>query len=990
MWWMLLAGCLQPLLDDLDPYQMDQDGDGSVLNVDCDDLNADVLPDNPNGDGCDGIDNDCDESVDEDPDIEWFLDADEDGYGDPDKLLLACSQPDGHVDNADDCNDLHAGVNPGAAEIAYNLNDDDCSGDNEGEFDLDGDGVDCSSEYNPACPISTGLDCDDDPSDDVGVAAKDIYPGAVDEWYDGIDADCAGNRDYDKDGDDQACQSEFDTACPHDSGTDCNDQDSEVYLGAPDEWYDGDDDDCMGDDDFDQDGDEFSKCEDSGDTGCDCNDLDGDINPDGIEKYYDGVDQDCKRDDDYNQDTDDWPACSEPGDTGACDCDDLNAKVFPGAVDVLYDGLDADCANDKDFDSDHDGWNCSSEFDAGCPIDSGMDCDDHDGAFAPDAFDEWYDNIDHDCQGNDDFDRDYDGVSKCQDTGDTDCDCIDTDDNAYPGADEIWYDGKDQNCSGDNDQDQDGDGFLCNASAGKVCDGDDCDDLNAMIHPLTYWYSDTDEDGAGNPAVFVHDTGSCDPGAGTWVPENNTDCAPGDNGVESGCILNLEDNRLAGVYGETGDGRVGEMVARGQLGGGAGPDMVVTFSGLGQTAVFHDISGSTSTIPASDATVIFTADKHDVSVWATSVGQVFGSSDHDVLLTSRPNALGVHAPSVWLMEGPFDEFENELVNPTDVGISMRLASLEMLDTNDTWGQRTARVGRMGDDDSRGEVLIACPEWSDGDDKVGAVWLIYSQDITSSGDFTDVGSAGVRFVGEEHGAEAGMGLSSNADVDGDGEPDIVIGSPGVNNDLGETVGAAYLVFGEEDLDDLDLSDADQRWYGETENSAFGQAVYIAGDLDADGYSDLIFGAPEDEVGFVTVVYGSPNSTGRFDESDADIRIEGDDALDSNFGTWISDAADVNQDGRGDFLVGAPEYGGSDDNGAIYLFHGTIEAGTFSATAAHSILTGADETNIGGEGQFVGVSDLDSDDVPDMIVGVPASDPQNVGAESGAVGLVANQL
>jgi hypothetical protein len=138
--------------DDLDGYG---DPDSSTTaceelsgyvddDTDCDDTNEDINP--AASEICDELDNDCDGEVDEDVSSEtetWYLDADLDGYGDPDSATEACSEPSGYVSDDTDCDDDDADINPLASEDCDGV-DNDCDGDIDEGWTDDCDSLACT------------------------------------------------------------------------------------------------------------------------------------------------------------------------------------------------------------------------------------------------------------------------------------------------------------------------------------------------------------------------------------------------------------------------------------------------------------------------------------------------------------------------------------------------------------------------------------------------------------------------------------------------------------------------------------------------------------------------------------------------------------------------------------------------------------------------------------------------------------------------------
>ena len=475
--------------------------------------------------------------------------------------------------------------------------------------DVDGDGItpldgDCWDSPDPPPQIDGALS--------HNLTAGDIYTGAVDTPYDGIDANCDGSDDFDADGDGWVPieYAGIATYGIQGSGTeqnigDCWDDPSIVIetlndfdaltpdlvnSGASERWYDGIDQDCDSQSDFDQDLDG----QDSSDYGgTDCNDLDIEIFEGAVEVFYDGIDQDCLGGDDCDADGDTYPGTPDGFPSDVCpsieDCDDTNANVYPDptVAEVFYNGLDDDCnPQTGDGDADSDGhWSHEYEdlmADAGIeplvdPNGADRDCWDADVSDVnfsiptefqaqngfdqpepsdvyPGAPDPFYDAIDSDCLGGDDFDADGDGFSsKFYNVGD---DCFDTEaDNpdwalivppqlVNPNAQEIWYDTVDGDCNGLSDFDQDLDGFDSSTDLDPFNGyGTDCNDINPSIYPNApelvddgvdqdcdngdTCYVDFDSDGFRNPDTTLTVTSSdldCDDLGEGSTSELATDC----------------------------------------------------------------------------------------------------------------------------------------------------------------------------------------------------------------------------------------------------------------------------------------------------------------------------------------------------------------------------------------------------------------------------------------------------------------------------------
>jgi hypothetical protein len=978
------------------------DGDAPADRVtdssDCDDGDSAVHPgasevcdgDDVDED-CDGLADDDDPSVDSATQLTRYADSDGDGFGDDaDPGSLYCDPPSSVVDDNTDCDDADGAIHPDATEVCDSADtDENCNGLADGAdptldlttrttfySDDDGDGygdeADSGSEHcdgeEPSGLVTDATDCDD--------VDSSIHPGATEICdADDVDEDCDGLSDDD----DGSLDTSTQTAHYPDS-----DSDGYGDLSASAVLY------CAGDAPADWVTDNT-----------DCDDVRDDVSPAGTEvcddedadEDCDGVVEDADSSVDPTTQLDHFVDADGDGhgEVGASavlycpggapsglvttddDCDDTDAAISPSATEVC-DGADVD-----------------------------EDCD----GLADDADD----SVDPTTQTDHHVDDDGDGYGELGSVATLYCagdapsgvvadatDCDDGDILVHPGATEVCdADDTDENCNGLADDadatldlatrtthytDADGDGYgdasatvlACDESAGVVLDATDCDDTSAAASPAGV---ETCNDGF---------DGDCDGSGLTEGGDPTPICAFVDDELEMGPHVGITDAASEGL---------GWALAVADLDGSGDGVLEVV---IGAPVADYDgltASGGAWLVPDLDGEVWNenTGDSLDLDSTATTgtaalltgeedegwagASLAAGDIDNDGiadLLVGAPganrNGSGANPQgAVYVLEGPVTAF-------TGAASLSTTTATDGDTTHGLLGNAMAVGGDADGDGISGDMLIA---------SMACAHTMPSPDTTTFGGkvFVVDGGAGLpATLGTStsdyywQGVECGGWAVAWWDADGDGTPSAAISEPTRNE------GRIY-------VDDVDpagtsaLLSAVDVLKGASGSAQTGEAFGV-GDLDNDGYDELIVAAQElsgDKDG-VWIVPGSAtfaySNNARINSLATSSIV--DDTNNTELGHSISVVPDVDGDGYDELLLGGLEGGG--DNGEVWLVYGPF-SGTMAVNTVDTVMWTGEKDSYAGAAVW-GEDDLNGDGYSDLLVGAPYDD--HATAQAGRVFLL----
>jgi rubrerythrin len=218
-------------------------------------------------------------------------------------------------------------------------------------------------------------------------------------------------------------------------------------------------------------------------------------------------------------------------------------------------------------------------------------------------------------------------------------------------------------------------------------------------------------------------------------------------------------------------------------------------------------------------------------------------------------------------------------------------------------------------DNYDEVIIGA--YGYGNDQGRAYIFFGGSEFTGE---ISAGNASVIINGTAPNDRLGWDVSRADDVNNDGFGDVIVGAPGNNGDTG----AVYIFLGDNNIPSLiNDTDADVSIFGGSSGDEFGFSLSFADDVNNDGFDDVIIGAPgnNSDCGVVYIFFGNSSINSLINVADANMIMLGE-SIGDKFGFSVHHAGDVNGDGVSDVIVGAPYHdnGAKTYAGAVYVFEG----------------------------------------------------------------------
>ncbi len=591
---------------------------------------------------------------------------------------------------------------------------------------------------------------------------------------------------------------------------------------------------------------------------------------------------------------------------GGDDCDDDDPDVYPGAPEQYYDGVDADCLGDDDYDQDGDGY--QSDVFNDDPGLGGGDCNDSYDDMYPGAPDEVYDGIDSDCAGDDDYDYDGDGYGSADYDRGRDCDDFDAD--VYPGAIE-QLDGDLDDCDGEVDRD------IHSTGAVFTWTGEGADEEVGTAVAM----GDIDGDGLGDLIVGAAGYNSGGGAVGTFLTTS---------GIEDDWD-SLRTGSTDFFSGSGIDGIGSALVLLDDFDGDDEADLLVgapsTSSSYGAIYVIgaSDLAAGGDTGDAS-LTISGTSSFYYVGRSMAGNMDLDGDGTNEILFEYRTSTSNTHVSNLGLQYG--GSGQNGTITGTSVDSYWTTGSSSSTYASAHSGYLNLTGGEDLDGDGLDDFVYCDPFYDTNSDNTGSVWALWGSPVeyaVSGSAFAS--STGEVVVGDSQYGWMGdaCGLLPDMDDDGDGELWAWKGD----------VGELYVWSGGTDLRNGSVGDGDAQFVMELSSDWTTSGIEGIGDWNGDGHGDWALAIDGDSAsipGGLTLLTGWGLEGLYEDHEDESIAIatfdpDGDDGSDLFAQGFPQGVADVDGDGFEDLLIGDPGFSydldGDDEEedtiGAAYLFY-----------------------------------------------------------------------
>lgn len=570
------------------------------------------------------------------------------------------------------------------------------------------------------------------------------------------------------------------------------------------------------------------------------------------------------------------------------------------------------------------------------------------------------------------------------------CNPDDTGHTAEPCSDEdmsVWFE--------DNDDDGHGDAAAsveaCEQPDGAVSSSDDCDDGDGAVWDEGAVYLDADGDGygagdsveqCGLPDGYAAVNADCDDAAAEVHPDAEVICG---NGTDEDCdgqsdcagsdVTDPADLIVSRIEGDGGAALGASVLAPGDLDQDGQPELSIGApdqDGAGAAYLFFGVDAAVLQASEADAVAMGTGDGIQAGA-ALALAELSGDGVLDWIVSAPDMSTGVGGASVYVVHGP-------LSGSTSLEDG---ASVTVIKSGTGWSV-DAGVDYRGSDDL--DLLLS------NDSAVVLIQGPLEEGEYSTSDLAD----GAISAGD---ADDGQRVVFAGDVTGDGLVDVLYGAPedtwGSDDDPDrDDAGNVFLIddaqafrdglSGDETAHDL----ARVSILGEMTGSHLGAALSPAGDVDGDGYADVLVGAPswrrftsEPDAG-AAYLYSGADLTGLdagavLAAEDGEARVYGAESWDE-LGTSVAGGADLDGDGTPDIVVGVPGYDG--DLGAALVWFGAPR-GEQEIGDADLTLTGEATGDRFGQAVDAG-GDFNGLGWDDLVVGAPGA-----GGGDGAVFVLA---